>query len=269
MQTAKTLDPGHVRVSTGAGLYVPAGQIIKLGGTGLDLAKKGTEALARGEQFVFTSDEEQSLLTSAVALGTLPPATLYQIDVRIGVVRHLDLGLRLSTNAVRLDGKVRLFHSGDELEARPRGRSTDLALDVGASRYLFSNPLMEVLGYVSLDHFDRWDFEGTLLFSHDFNRWVGLYAGVRYQFSHTTMDENLVRLSWVADELTRTNVTLPASVKAHFIGGTVGVRAGHPYISLLLELTVGDTLAQASVMGQTRELGGLTLYPAIGLASQF
>lgn len=75
------------------------------------------------------------------------------------------------------------------------------------------------------DHFDRRDFEGTLLFSHDFIKWFGLYAGVRYQFSHTTMDENLVRLSWVADELTRTDVKIPASVNAHFVGATVGLRA--------------------------------------------
>lgn len=269
MQTAKTLDPAHVRVSTGAGLYVPAGQVVGLVGTSVGLAKKGTDALARGEQFVFSAEEEHAMLTSALALATFPPAALCQIDVRVGVFRNFDAGFRLSTNAVRIDAKYRLYHSGDEASERPRGRSTDLALDVGVSKYLFNNPLTDLLGYVSLDHFDRWDFEGGLILSHDVTKWFGVYGGLRYQFSHTTMDEKLVRLSWEAGQLIRTDVRLPGVVNAHFIGGTVGLRAGHPYLSLLLEVTVGDTLARTNVLGQWRELGGLTMYPAIGLASEF
>lgn len=269
LQTARTLDPGHVRASVGAGIYVPAGQVIALAGTGVELAKKGTEALDRGEQFVFTEDEEEALLSCGLALATMPPSALFQADLRVGIVRNLDAGLRVATNAVRLDAKYRLLHSGDEGAEKPIGRSTDLALDVGVSKYLFTSPVVNMLGYVSLDHFDRWDFEGSLVLSHDLSKWFGLYGGLRYQYSRTTMDENLVKLSWVAGELTRTDVSVPAALDAHVAGGTVGMRAGHPYLSLLLEVTAGHTVALARVLGRSRDLGGLTLYPAIGLASQF
>ena len=83
------------------------------------------------------------------------------------------------------------------------------------------------------------------------------------------MDQTVVRISEVGSELTRTELTFPSRLDMHFIGATGGLRAGIEYISLVLELTAGYTVANGDILGASRSLGGVTLYPAIGLTAAF
>ena len=54
-------------------------------------------------------------------------------------------------------------------------------------------------------------------------------------------------------------------VNTHFFGSSVGIAAGYKYVWLMLELTAGYTYCRPTVFGRERNIGGLTLYPAIGL----
>jgi hypothetical protein len=287
LQTAKTLQPGHVRLSVGQGIYVPATQAAKAITQGIDLSRQTAEQLDRNEAPMLTAEQEQAWITSALALAVFPPSSQFEAMLRLGLVDNLDIGLKYSSNALRLDGRYRLYHASryDELSAQAQQStgspnqfvqsltkdaqqdSTDIALGVGVSRYLFKSPVVEFLQFVKMGDFSRWDVDVTLYLSRDFIRYLGLYGAVKYVWSRTDSDQTLVRFSQQASQIIKTDVSVPARVDAHFLGGTFGLRAGIPQISLYLELTVGNTWATAKVLQEVRSIGGLTLYPAVGLAS--
>jgi hypothetical protein len=276
LQTARTLYPGQVRSHFGAGVYVPAGQLGNAASAGVDLARQGITAAVLQEQFVAEEGTKQQLLTSGIALAVMPPSAMYETGVRVGLVENLDVGFRYSINSIRADVKWRPFHWGDEdTRANPAARSRDLAIGFGISRYIFTSPLVEALDYVKLGDFDRWDFEFPIYASVDLNPYFGLYLNPKYVFSHTTLDEELVAISEVVNgvaqgqccgEVIALDTRLPRAVDMHFWGATVGLKAGHPKVYGFLELTVGYARAEAFLLGQKRELGGLMLQPNLGVA---
>lgn len=269
LQTGKTLEPGHVRIAAGMGVYVPAGQVVSAVSEGVDLSKRMASAVSKNEAVPWTPEDEQKVITSAVALAVLPPSALAELSVRVGVVENLDLGVRYSTNALRLDGKFRVFHEGEAMTDSPldpKGRGTDVALMAGASKYLFKSPVLDLLDYVKMGDFSRWDAEAAVIVSHEFSKYVGIYGAPKYVFSRTTMDATLVRVTQETGGVVKTDVAVPAQVDMHFVGATAGLRAGIPQISFFVELTFGTTFARPTLLGQARELGGATLYPAAGLA---
>lgn len=276
LQTARTLYPGQVRSHFGAGVYVPAGQLGKAVGAGADAARQGIEAAIAQEAFVLDEKTKQQLFTSGIALAVMPPSTIYETGVRVGLVDNLDVGLRYSVNSLRLDVKWRPFHWGDpDTRASPAARSRDLAIGFGVSKYIFHSPLVEALDYVKLGDFDRWDFEFPLYASVDFNPYFGLYFSPKYIFSHTTLDEELVAISELANtaidgqccgEVVTLDTRIPSRVDMHFWGATAGLKAGHPKVYGFLELTVGYARAETFLLGEKRDLGGLMLQPNLGVA---
>jgi hypothetical protein len=276
LQTARTLYPGQVRSHWGVGVFVPAGQIGKLAGAGVDTAVEGIGAAVKQEQFVLSEDTKQQLFTSGIALAVMPPSWMYETGVRVGVVNNLDVGFRYSVNSVRADVKWRPFHWGDpDTRESPAYKSRDLAIGFGISRYIFQSPIIEALDYVKLGDFDRWDFEFPLYASIDFNPYVGIYLNPKYVYSHTTLDEELVSLSELTNEMVagrccgdviQLDTRLPSQVDMHFWGGTVGIKAGHPKVYGFLELTVGYAKAETYLLGEKRDLGGLMIQPNLGVA---
>jgi hypothetical protein len=188
--------------------------------------------------------------------------------LRAGVVENVDLGLRLTTTSVRLDGKWRLAHGGNESPGlREHERtSLDLAVGLGLSRHLFKSPVLDALEVVEMDDFSRYDVEVPLYLSFDVGDIFKAYAVPKYVFSRTRMDEKLVDFSQDGKDVTGFDVVLPARVNSHFAGATLGVAVGYKYVHLYAELTAGYTHCRPTFFGQERDLGGVTLYPAIGLA---
>ncbi len=269
LQTGKTLRPGQIRVAGGAGVYIPAGQVVNAIGQGVHFAKKGVEAASNKENFEVTQDETEKLITAAVALVVLPPSTSYEVSARYGVIDNFDVGMRYGLNALRADAKVRLFHGGGpEGEGEGGRRSFDVAIGVGVSKYFFSNPVMGALEKVKLAEFSRWDVEVPLYVSADFNPYFGLYFVPKYVYSHTTFELKLLELAQ-ACSCYEERLQLPAKVDMHFVGATGGLRAGLPRLSFFAELTAGNTFVKPTIMGKPRDLGGVTLYPSIGLAGTF
>jgi hypothetical protein len=268
LQTAKTLRPGQIRFAGGTGVYIPAGQAAAAAGEGVKLVKNGLTAAATQQPMVVTNDDRNAVITAVTAAVVMPPGNLWEASLRVGLVDNVDVGFRYSVNSVRLDGKWRLLHRGDiEDEGAGGRRSYDLAVGVGVSKYLFNNPVVEALEFVHLAQFNRWDVEVPIYLSADFNPYFGIYAAPKYVYSHTTIEGELVALSQSCgcDE----KYALPGAIDMHFFGATAGLRAGLPRLSFFAEITAGHTMSHPMVLGKPRDLGGLTLYPAIGLAATF
>lgn len=269
-QTAKPVAPGHVQIGGGAGLYVPLGSVGSAIGAGITQARKAADAAANHQQYTVSQADQQDLLTAGIALAVLPPSTAFEVSIRTGLFENMDVGLRYSVNAVRLDTKFRFFHMDDGPDVPPDSqRSFDVALGLGGSRYLFNNPVIDALEYVQLGDFSRWDLEVPLTVSYEIGEIARFYGGLRYLYSRTSMDEKLVNTSEQASNITGLDLTLPEVVHMHFIGATAGVMVGYKYVFLILELTGGYTICNPIIFGEHRNLGGVTLYPSAGLALRF
>jgi hypothetical protein len=288
-QSARPVEKGHLQITGGTGYYVNLGGAGKVVGQAIKQVPRIVEAVDKNEQYQVSEEDQQDLLTAGIALAVMPPlAQGTEISIRAGVVDDFDVGFRYSVNALRLDAKYRFSHSGDEIpsptnyrlwgkdsapaekpEYKPGARSLDAAIGIGVSKYLFTNPVFDVLEFVRLGDFSRWDIEVPLYLSFDFGDIFKLYAAPKYVYSHTTFDEKLVSYSEQATNVSGLDLTLPASVDTHFIGASGGIAIGYRYVHLMLELTSGYTICKPYVFGRPRDLSGVTLYPAAGVSVKF
>jgi hypothetical protein len=140
---------------------------------------------------------------------------------------------------------------------------------IGASRYLFDNPLFDLLDYVQLGEFSRWDFEAPLLASIRFGEVLRLYGGLRYVFSTTSLDAKLIDYSLQGSTVSGMDLGLPPTVQTHYLGGTAGAAVGYRWVHLMAELSAGYTICNPILFGQRRRLGGPTVYPAVGIGVNF
>jgi hypothetical protein len=271
MQTAKPLAQGQFQVSGGMGAFVPAGQLVTVIDQGITQGVAIKKAIDSGEPYDLAEEDAQRLLTVGLALAVAPPGTSNELMFRAGLLEAntLDVGLRLSTSSARVDAKLRLLHGGDPedspLEELKR-KSYDLALGLGVSRHYFRGPVIEALQVVKLDDFERWDLEVPLYMSVDFGDIFKLYAAPKYIYSSTSLDQKLVNYAQFGKNVTGFDIALPAEVSSHFYGASAGFALGYKFVHVYAELTAGYTWCRPRVFGQARDLGGVTLYPSVGIA---
>jgi hypothetical protein len=271
MQTAKPLVRGQFQVSGAVGAFTPVGQLGTLLDEGIRQGKAIRDTVESGQPYHLEEAEAQRLLGVGLALAVAPPGVANELMIRTGLLESntLDLGLRLSTTSLRLDGKVRLAHGGDpEDSSLPdyQRKSYDLALGVAYSRHIFKSPVLDALEIVQIDEFSRWDLEVPLYLSMDLGDVFKLYAAPKYIYSRTSLDSKLVDVSQAGQDVTGFDLSLPAEVTSHFYGASVGIALGYKYVHVYAELTGGYTDCRPVVFGQQREMGGVTLYPSIGIA---
>lgn len=270
LQTAKTLNPGQVRITGGFGVHIPAGQLMNSAAEGIKLGAKTAMANVDNRPYVLTADDKESIGTAAIALAMFPPSSLWEINGRVGIIRNLDVGFRYSINSLRGDVKLRVHHSGDaEGWDEKRGRSYDVAIAVGLSKYMLGNQIEGAFGGVRLDDFNRWDLEVPVYFNADWNSHIGLYFVPKFLYSRTTMRQTFLAQPCECAEGTQPEVVTQAKVDMMFYGATLGIRFGGWRVSGLLEVTVGNTEASPVLFGKKRTLGGATIQPNIGLAVTF
>ncbi|WP_375765116.1 hypothetical protein NR798_25710 [Archangium gephyra] len=271
MQTAKPLARGQIQVSGAVGVFTPVGQLGTLINEGIVQGKAIHDTVRSGEPYHLEEAEAQRLLGVGMALAVAPPGPANELMIRTGLLESntLDLGLRLSTTSLRFDGKVRLAHGGDpEDDSLPdyQRKSYDLALGVAYSRHVFKSPVLDALEIVKIDDFSRWDLEVPVYLSMDLGDIFKLYAAPKYIYSRTSLDSRLVDVSREGQDVSGFDLSLPAEVTSHFYGASVGFALGYKYVHLYAELTGGYTDCRPVVFGQRRDLGGVTLYPSIGIA---
>jgi hypothetical protein len=271
MQTAKPLARGQFQVSGGTGLFVPVGQLATVIDQGIVQGKAIKKAIDTDQPYSLAEEDAQKLLTVGMALALAPPGSGHELMIRTGLLESnaLDVGLRLSSSSVRFDTKLRLLHGGDAEDSfRPvtQRKSLDVALGLGVARHLFKSPVLDALEVVKIDDFSRWDIEVPLYMSVDVGDIFKLYAAPKYIYSRTSVDQTLVDLAKVGTDLTGFDLSLPDHVTSHFYGASVGFALGYKYVHLYAELTGGYIHSRPVVFGQARDLGGVTLYPSVGIA---
>ncbi|MBK7865037.1 MAG: hypothetical protein IPJ65_41845 [Archangiaceae bacterium] len=272
MQTARALEPGQLRMSAGVGYYIPATQVGNLAGDGIQVAKQGIESAVNDAPFELSDKGKRSIAIHSVSLAAMTPYPSVQVDARLGVLPRLDVGMRYSVDSVRADAKFNFFHDGvdDPEDGLPR-RSKDIAIGFMVSKQLFSQPVGDMMGMIRLDNFNRWDFEIPLYVSIDVSRYFGVYGAGRYRFSYVSFNQNIghVTSCGCSEAPVHTVEVIPTKLVSHFYGATAGMRVGSARFSWMLELTVGHTSAKTKLLGENVEMGGLTLYPATGIALTF
>lgn len=272
LQTAKPIRRGQVEVQGAVGAYANLGPIVGLVGEAAHHAIKAKEAAENKEQYELTEEEIEAAATAAFGIAIFMPSTGYQVSARTGILKDdMDIGLRYSGNAVRVDSKYRFYHWGVETEDVPMHKRTsvDVAVGLGVSRFIFEHPAFKALEYIRLDDFSRWDIDATLYSSFDFGDIFKIYLTPKYLWSRTSLDPTLVNISRQASNIAETDLRIPSTVYMHFIGASGGIAAGYKYAHLYLELTSGYTICRPKVAGKERRLDGVTLYPAVGLALKF
>lgn len=267
MQTAVPVERGHVQVNGAYGIYLPLGPAADAVAQGVKQAQKAVVAAKENKNYELSEEDAQSILTAGIGLASMPPGAAYEIMVRTGLFEDLDLGVRYSTSgSLKADAKYRFFHHGpEEGEGGVMSPSFDMAIGFGGAKYFFSSPVIEVLEFVQLGDFSRWDVEVPAYFSIEWGQILKFWVAPKYVYSRTSFDGELVDLSHEASRWSHLELGLPDVVNTHFFGSSIGFAAGYKYVHLMLELTAGYTYCRPTVFGQVRNIGGLTLYPAIGL----
>jgi hypothetical protein len=265
MQTARPLPQGQWQLSYGVGAFVPAGQIITVVDTGIDEGKRARDAHEDGVPYQMSSESKDRLFAAGVALAVAPPGVNNELMLRAGVAPELEVGLRYSGISLRLDAKYRLQHWGAP-DTTVDGVSYDLALGVGVARHLFKSQVLDALEVMEVEDFSRFDVEVPIYVSAEWGEIFKLYWAPKYVYSRTSLDQKLVDYAAEASGATGTDVTLPSRVSSHFMGATLGGAIGYKYVHLYAELTGGYTLLKPQIFGAERDLGGVTLYPTVGIA---
>ncbi len=272
LQTAKTLNPGQIRITGGVGAHIPFGQLVNSASEGVKVgAKAAVKNADTGQPYVLTADDKDALGTAAIALALFPPSAMFELNGRVGIIRNFDVGFRYSGSSLRGDLKLRVHHSGDAEDwDEPRGRSYDVALGVAVAKYMMNAPIEGAFGGVKLDDFNRWDLEVPVYFNADWNSHIGIYFVPKFLYSRTTMRQTFyARPCECAEGGTQPEVVTRSSVDMMFYGATMGLRFGGWRVSGMLELTVGNTEASPVLFGKKRTLGGATIQPNVGLAVTF
>jgi hypothetical protein len=267
LQTAKPLARGQFQVSLGAGAFIPAGQIVDVVDIAIDEGKRLRDQVENNEKVSLTQEQQQEILSAGVALAVAPPGLVHEFMLRAGLADDWDVGLRYSGISWRLDTKVRFLHAGDGPEvAENQRKSFDMAIGLAGARHSFKSPALDLLKIVQIDDFSRWDVEVPLYISTDVGDILRLYMAPKYVYSRTKLDERFINFAEQGKDVTGFDVSLPARVKSEFVGSTFGVSLGYKYVHVFAEITGGYNFCNPEVFGQRRNLGGVTIYPSVGIA---
>ncbi len=254
LQPAQTLAPGELQVVAGATIPLAgaaAREALQAGGAAVD----GLAAAANDEEPA-TDELARESFEAALAAALFQPAVQPELMLRVGLVEHVDAGLRWGGPLLKLDGKWQ-FHDDAIF---------DLALDGSYAYHLSPAPsflgfVPEVLEYVKLGDYSQHDFELALIGSLGMGEVGAIYGGLRGYVSPVSIDEDLGTVEALVDapQTTLSDVILG-------VGGTIGVKVGWRYAYLLLEANVLYLHFQPTILGEVRDLSGPVLAPAIALA---
>lgn len=262
LQTAETTPKGHAELHAGLGAFMPTAALPHLARAG-QLEAKGLEALATtGSHPPPPQEERDELVDTALSLGLQTPGPVWELGARYGLTDFWDVGARLSSNDWAVDTKLKLFD-------RPLqdGLSHAAAIDVRYAHVDVSNLATDLLDYVNMGDFSRYDVEGTALYTVDMKHVVRVYGGPKLVYTHFTFDENAFKFGNEASAY----ANLPPLVGSihdtmWFYGGVAGVSATYKRVTGYLELNGGWTRLRPEVLGKQRDLSGVTVYPAVGIA---
>lgn len=273
LKTAETLNKGQWRPSAEFGIYVPAGTIAKAASLATAQGRKLIEA-RDGTSAAPTQDEQREIFSTALALAVFPPGTVMNFGLRYGITDDIDVGLRWATSSYRADGRFRLL----EKENKARGASFHLALVVGIEKHNFSGlifdvyeklqKLFDLFRFIELEKPSRFDMDLALITSWNFKEIVRPYFGLTYRLGRYSLPAQL-SLEYADANIPPLLAKEDIKDWVHFIGISSGTAVGYRWVYLFLELDVAYLVSRPKILGEKTNFGGLTFFPAAGLAVKF
>ncbi len=290
LQTADTVSAPGVRVGAGAGLYIPGGGVMREmdprvcvsslrdnGEDGINACLSDEyiellEAIQAGEAPPLDPDDPEDaekirqMFRNAVGLALFPPAPMAEVSIRAGLAPNLDAGFRLTPLSARGDVKWR-FVGGEEDSV------FSLAVLGGAEYYVydwlfvdvqeFLRDEYELFQHIVLNDPLRIDTEIAVIGSGEFLTILHPYGALKYRAGGFRIP---LELHIEHPDYEPIVVTDTIDGFVHFFGGTVGMGLGWRFLRVFAEVTAMMAVSSATVLGDEIDLGGPTVYPALGLA---
>jgi hypothetical protein len=253
LQTATTLAPGKAAIA--GGLAVPVTSTFF--GEVADTVRAAGRRLGNLDDSEISDAERRQLIEAALAVLTMAPSVIPMVDLRVGAARHFDLGFRYAGPSLGLDGKyqVRATERWNLAVALGAQHHTGIGPSVGAVVY-------EVIDRAELASYRRQDLRGAFLYSSDEDTTAGFYGAIQYQLAFTRFG-----LGAVVDRVNMDRYVAIGEQRAllHTIGASSGLRISYWRLALLLELGLAYLHFRPEVLGQTANLSGVIVEPAIAL----
>lgn len=256
-QPAHVPETGHVGAEVGWDVSAPLGTISRV----FDAAETLSTA---ANQKTLTQAERFQLVEAGANLALVPPGVVMHAGLAFVPTARLEVGLRWSTGTWRLGARYQL------LDQEKNG--IDLTAGLGVSRFKYSFPIdiSSLEKVVKLDDFVRWSIDFPLLIGTH-GTWYRLWTGPRILLSRF---DTAIGLALPATANTPAEMVM-ASVDgtAAFVGGQGGVALGYKHLFVVFELTIVQLISTGhlTLAGQRQDvdLGGLVIYPGIGLMGEF
>jgi len=281
MQPYETLRPGAVHFSTGYSINAPVSQSVRSIKSAIALGRHLSAETSReggvvhpgGARGVPPSEwAEVGAAAMAVALST--PGYNNEYMGRIGVIEDVDVGIRWAWSTLRLDGKVQLYRY------KPSRRfDMGLSLDVGAGYHFFDGAVFDVLSYLNIDEFRRFDAEASLIAGMSWGTYDSfqIWFGPKMMLSAYHVDGSLGSFCAPKDIVCADQFRLvdPDDTNGGMglYGGFVGAAVGYRWVWFMVEMTGMWMVAKHHILpGLTPEktdLGGLVLFPSAGFMVRF
>ncbi len=251
----RVLPKGKFETGVATGALLPVGMISGMVDSGVDAARRISQG-SRGPDGVTV--DEQTAKDAALAVAVLsvqPPAAITEFTVRYGILDWWEAGLRLSGPAIRLETHGQILR-GD----------WNLVGGIAAARHAFDSPVLGLLDTLKLADFSRSDVEATLIAGREW-RYGSLSFGPKAVWSKFSIGGLLSDGERVV--VPRPDGGAPLELltldSSWLVGGFVGGRVGWKYVWLTAELGLYRAWFAPTVLGERRDLGGLVVFPQIGL----
>jgi len=232
------------------------GSLASLIGDRVDAAEEARDSMMSIEEA-----DQRELEGNVLALLLYAPLPVFDLDGRYGLIEDLDLGLRYSGAAARVDAKWHFFGNG----------SIDLAAILGYQYHFgyskeFLKELYGLFEVTAVLEHSRHDLDLGLLISgaEDGGGAVVPYGGLRYLAAFNTVTTEFSTSFLGVLETMSARTTYSATM--HMVYGVGGLRIGSPKFQLQLELTVGYAHLKPEVEGHQFDLSSVIITPAIGLS---
>ena len=256
LQTAPTVPKNKFRVTGGESIPVSTRFVSEL----TDVSGIAVDRARNSNIDPLTENEQQELIEAAIATALLQPTLVTTIEGRYGVHEKIDIGVRWSGPALRLDSKYWLYHKAGGLDVS-FGLGLTYHTGVGAS---LAGKVYEVFDFVELLDFKRRDADASIYLSGDSRKRLGFYGSLRYTISSLNFESNLIGV-----DTETISVAQPVDEISHYIGGASGVRLRFGSFAILAELTVGRLFFDPTFGGNKRNLSGFVVEPALGANVNF
>lgn len=259
--TASTVPKGQVEASIHMGVLVPAGVLSTALSEGKEAIRSVATQAGDSGKVEVPENAARAAMVAAAAIIAGPPAPVQEITVRYGIHDRVDVGLRYSGPAFRGESHVQLF----------RGPQWRVAAGLGVARHTFGGGLLDLLEKFDLANFKRTDVDLAVLAGIDGDLGA-FYVGPKVVWSKYSSEGLLID----GDRVVVTGPTGEPLAQATFdlgssllYGAVIGGRLGWKYVWVSAELGIYGSRYRPNILGTEVDLGGLVVYPTLGLAGRY